>query len=53
VSFGKQKSQTHTGLALSAQDKRIERHLALQEWMKIKPMNTSTIKPQIVGQSEL
>ena len=29
--FGKQKSQTDTGLALSAQDKWIERHLTLQE----------------------
>ena len=51
VSFGKQKSQTHVGLALSAQDKRIERHLTLQEWMEIKPMYTSTTneKPGYCG----
>ena len=39
--FGKQKSQTHIGLALSAQDEWIERHLTLPEWMEIKTMNTS------------
>jgi hypothetical protein len=42
-------------LALSAQDKWIERHLTLQEWMEIKPMNTSptNTKGRIFGQCEL